>query len=180
MPSSARLTASLVIFTASLGLSAAALAASQTVTIHQISPQGVGASIGTVTLEDSAEGLLIKPDLNNLQPGEHGFHLHENPTCAPGEEKGTIAAGIASGDHFDPAHNEQHRGPLATDGHKGDLPELDVAADGTATEPLVAPYVTVADIGGRALVIHENDDNYSDQPTKLGGGGPRIACGVVE
>jgi len=167
-------------FAASLGLSAAAMAASQTVTITQISPQGVGASIGTVTLEDSAEGLIIKPDLKDLEPGEHGLHLHENPTCAPGEEKGTVAAGIASGDHFDPAHNDQHRGPTATDGHKGDLPELDVTADGTATEAVVAPHVTVADVSGRALVIHQNGDNYSDQPTKLGGGGARIACGVVE
>jgi Cu-Zn family superoxide dismutase len=167
-------------FTASLGFATAATAASQTVTIHQISPQGVGASIGTVTLEDSPEGLLIKPNLNDLQPGEHGFHLHENPTCAPGEENGTTAAGIASGGHFDPAHNEQHRGPTATDGHKGDLPALDVAGDGTATEPVVAPHVTVADISGRALVIHQNGDNYSDQPTKLGGGGAKIACGVID
>jgi superoxide dismutase, Cu-Zn family len=167
-------------FATSLGLSAAAVAASKTVTVHQISPQGVGASIGTVTLEDSPDGLMIKPNLNDLQPGEHGFHLHENPSCAPGEEEGKTAAGIAAGAHFDPANNDEHRGPTATHGHKGDLPALDVASDGTATEALVAPHLTVAEVSGRALMIHEGGDNYSDQPKKLGGGGPRIACAVVE
>jgi len=167
-------------FAASLGLSAAAMAASQTVTVNQISPQGVGASIGTVTLEDSAEGLLIKPDLKDLQPGEHGLHLHVNPDCGPGIENGQTAAGIASGGHFDPAQNEAHHGPIDTHGHMGDLPALDTAVDGTTTEALVAPHLTVADVSGHALIIHEAGDNYSDQPKKNGGGGPRIACAVVE
>ena len=33
---------------------------------------------------------------------------------------------------------------------------------------------------GRALMIHANGDNYSDIPKKLGGGGARVACGVVQ
>jgi Cu-Zn family superoxide dismutase len=28
-------------------------------------------------------------------------------------------------------------------------------------------------------MIHEGGDNYSDQPKPLGGGGARIACGVI-
>jgi Cu-Zn family superoxide dismutase len=37
----------------------------------------------------------------------------------------------------------------------------------------------VDDLRGHALMIHEGGDNYSDQPKPLGGGGARIACGVV-
>jgi len=44
---------------------------------------------------------------------------------------------------------------------------------------LVAPYLKVSDMRGRALIIHKSGDNYSDEPNKLGGGGDRIACGVV-
>jgi Cu-Zn family superoxide dismutase len=33
---------------------------------------------------------------------------------------------------------------------------------------------------GHALMIHAGGDNYSDQPKPLGGGGARIACGVIE
>ena len=33
---------------------------------------------------------------------------------------------------------------------------------------------------GRSLTIHAGEDNYSDQPEPLAGGGTRIACGVIE
>jgi Cu-Zn family superoxide dismutase len=29
-------------------------------------------------------------------------------------------------------------------------------------------------------MIHEGGDNYSDEPAPLGGGGARIACGVID
>ncbi|MRR17699.1 MAG: superoxide dismutase [Cu-Zn] SodC1, partial [Deltaproteobacteria bacterium] len=31
-----------------------------------------------------------------------------------------------------------------------------------------------------SLMIHVGGDNYSDVPEKLGGGGGRLACGVVK
>jgi hypothetical protein len=44
----------------------------------------------------------------------------------------------------------------------------------------VAPHLEVADAQGHAIVIHAGGDNFSDQPAPLGGGGARIACGVVK
>jgi Cu-Zn family superoxide dismutase len=41
-----------------------------------------------------------------------------------------------------------------------------------------APRLKLSDIQGRALVIHEGGDNYSDTPEN-GGGKGRIACGVI-
>jgi Cu-Zn family superoxide dismutase len=38
----------------------------------------------------------------------------------------------------------------------------------------------VSGIRGKALMIHAGGDNYSDRPAPLGGGGARIACGVIE
>jgi len=38
----------------------------------------------------------------------------------------------------------------------------------------------VIDIKGRSLMIHAGGDNYSDMPVSLGGGGARVACGVVK
>lgn len=55
-----------------------------------------------------------------------------------------------------------------------------VGDDGAATIPVLAPRLQVADIKGRALMVHAGGDNYSDVPKKLGGGGARIACGVIE
>ena len=39
--------------------------------------------------------------------------------------------------------------------------------------------LALKDLPGRALVIHAGGDNYSDYPEPAGGGGERIACGVI-
>jgi superoxide dismutase, Cu-Zn family len=169
---------------AALGLALAlapAAAQQPTVTIpmNLITDGGIGAPIGNVRAEDTGGGLKLTPELAGLPPGPHGLHLHEKPACGPGERDGRMQAGLAAGDHWDPAHTGKHLGP-GGQGHKGDLPVLMVDPDGTATTPLAAPNLTVADLAGHALVIHQGGDNYSDQPQPLGGGGARIACGVAE
>jgi Cu-Zn family superoxide dismutase len=171
------LTASLIAVLASSGF---AHAETKTVSMNLISAEGSGAPIGTIALEDSPAGLVLKPDLKGLPPGVHGFHLHANPSCAPGEQDGKMAAGIGAGGHFDPHDTHQHLGPDLPDGHQGDLPVLNVIDDGSAIGKLLAPHLKVADLAGHALMIHAGGDNYSDQPKPLGGGGARIACGVVE
>jgi Cu-Zn family superoxide dismutase len=157
-----------------------AYAATVTVDINKIDANGIGASIGTLTLEDTGGGLKITPKLTGLPAGAHGFHVHANPDCGPGEQNGQKAAGLAAGGHFDPSKTGKHLGPTANDGHKGDMPVLTVGADGTATASVVAPHLSVADAKGHAIVIHGGGDNYSDQPAPLGGGGARIACGIVK
>jgi Cu-Zn family superoxide dismutase len=151
-------------------------AAELSIAMHRI--DGGGAAIGTVTAEDSAAGLALRPDLGGLPPGAHGFHVHENPDCGPGEKDGAEQPGLAAGHHYDPAGTGRHEGPTGA-GHLGDLPVLTVGEDGKATDPVVAPRLKLADLAGRALMIHAAGDNYSDQPEKGGGGGARIACGVA-
>lgn len=158
---------------------APAFAASVTVTMHAISEKGIGPSIGTIRAEDSTEGLALTTNLKDLSPGAHGFHVHENPDCAVKEKDGKMTAGLAAGGHYDPDKSGKHEGPTGH-GHVGDLPALTVGADGGAKLRLVAPRLKVADLKGRSLMIHAGGDNYSDQPQPLGGGGARIACGVVK
>jgi superoxide dismutase, Cu-Zn family len=149
------------------------------VQMHAIDRQGVGKQIGTVTAADSAHGLILSPQLHGLAPGLHGFHVHENPNCDPDKKNGKSVAGLAAGGHYDPAKTGRHSGPYDGQGHLGDLPVLPVAQDGRATLPLLAPRLKADDLKGHALVIHAGGDNYSDQPEKLGGGGARVACGIV-
>ena len=162
-----------------LVLAGSASAGQVVVQMNLISDQGVGASIGTVTLTDTPEGLKLAPALSGLKPGNHGFHIHEKPECAAGLKDGKPAAGLAAGGHYDPATAGKHEGPVGK-GHLGDLPVLTVGADGTATEAVVAPRLKTGDMKGRSLMIHAGGDNYSDVPEKLGGGGGRIACGVIK
>lgn len=163
-----------------LAIAAGAQAAPAKATVNRIDATGVGAAIGTVTLKDTKEGLLIEPNLTGLPPGAHGFHVHEKGDCGPAEQNGQKVAGMAAGGHHDPGHTGKHLGPDSTEGHKGDLPVLVVDKDGKATLPVLAPHLKVKDARGRALMIHAGGDNYSDQPSPLGGGGARIACGVIK
>jgi len=139
---------------------------------------GTGEEVGTVTLEDSEYGLLITPSLIGLPPGAHGFHVHENAACGPGEKEGEVVPGLAAGGHYDPTQTGSHEGPYG-DGHLGDLPPLYVDMQGDASIPTLAPRLSIADVTDRALMIHVDGDNFSDQPEALGGGGARLACGVI-
>lgn len=153
--------------------------ANVSVTMNQIDAQGVGKPIGEISLSDSPNGLILTPDLAHLEPGPHGFHIHEKGSCAALEKDGKMVAGLAAGGHFDPRHSEKHEGPVGH-GHQGDLAVLEVNADGRATQTMTLPRLKLADIKGRSVIIHEGGDNFSDQPKPLGGGGGRIACGLIQ
>ncbi|AZV30171.1 superoxide dismutase [Cu-Zn] SodC [Cobetia marina] len=148
------------------------------VEMHRVSSDGVGETVGSIMAEDTADGLLLTPKIEGLESGIHGFHLHANASCEPAEKDGEAVAGAAAGGHFDPEETGTHQGPYG-DGHLGDLPALSVDADGKISLPVLAPRLKESDLGGHALMIHSGGDNYTDTP-KLGGGGSRVACGVVK
>jgi len=153
-------------------------AADITVPMFKIGDAGVGEKIGTVRLFDGNGGLNVQTRLTGLPPGQHGFHVHEAADCGPKASDGRTGAGLAAGGHYDPDHTGKHEGPQGH-GHAGDLPLLTVSADGSAKTTMKAERLKVADLRGRALMIHAGGDNYADQPQPLGGGGTRIACGVI-
>ncbi len=147
--------------------------------MQAINSAGVGSLIGTVKATASHYGTVFTPDLKNLSPGLHGFHVHQNPDCNPGEKGGKKVPGLAAGGHYDPSGSGRHEGPYGN-GHLGDLPALYVDAKGQASHPVLAPRLKLPDLKGRSLMIHAGGDNYSDNPKKLGGGGARMACGTVK
>ena len=83
-----------------------------------------------------------------------------------------------AGGHYDPKKTKMHQGATGN-GHIGDLPPLTVDAKGNASQAMIAPRLSMKDLPRKALVIHEGGDNQSDQPKPNGGGGERIACGVI-
>lgn len=149
------------------------------VPMNRVDDKGVGQAVGTVAVSESRYGVVFTPDLAGLPPGMHGFHLHETANCAPKEKDGKLVPALAAGGHYDPAGSKRHDLPWG-DGHLGDLPALVVDADGKATYPVLAPRLKMADLKGRALMIHAGGDNHADQPAPLGGGGGRVACGVIQ
>jgi Cu-Zn family superoxide dismutase len=148
--------------------------------MNLVGPTGTGKTIGTVTITESKGGLVFAPSLSDLPPGAHGFHVHESGSCGNNEKDGKPVPAGAAGGHYDP-HNAKHHGAPTGDGHLGDLPPLVVSDNGGAGTAVVAPRLTkLSDVKGKALMVHAGGDNFADQPAPLGGGGTRIACGVIQ
>lgn len=148
------------------------------VPLNSVDRNGTGNALGQVHISETPHGVVFTPSLKGLPPGLHGFHLHTNPSCEPGEQGGNKVAALAAGGHYDPAGTSRHGLPWGT-GHLGDLPALFVDEGGNAQYPVLAPRLKLADVRGRSLMVHAGGDNHADAPAPLGGGGARMACGVI-
>jgi len=149
--------------------------------VYLTTTAGLGQRIGDIYFTDTPSGLLVNVDLQKLPKGEHGFHIHENPDCgAMADAQGNMKPALKAGGHYDPDKTGHHLGPNQHDGHRGDLPVLTVLPDGTVKTSFTIKNLKVKEIKNRSVMIHDGGDNYSDEPAPLGGGGARIACGVIK
>lgn len=151
------------------------------ISVQLLDPVKGNQDVGFVSVTESKYGLVFTPELKGLTAGVHGFHIHENPSCDAKEKDGKLTAGLAAGGHWNPNGAKAHGFPWSDEAHLGDLPALYVDAEGNATHPVLAPRLkSLADIKGRSIMIHAGGDNHSDEPKPLGGGGARMACGVIK
>lgn len=148
--------------------------------VYLTSNYGHGRKIGVVKFNDTHQGVMVDVALNGLPKGEHGFHAHEYGDCGNivNKDGKMLYAGRAGG-HFDPHKIGKHLGP-DKGGHLGDFPALIVSSYGEAYNRFFIPNVKASEFRNKAVVVHEGGDNYKDTPLPLGGGGARIACGVIE
>ena len=153
-------------------------AADMVVPMNLVDENGIGNAAGEVTISESKYGLVFTPALNGLVPGLHGFHVHQNPDCAPMEKDGKMVPALAAGGHYDPEKTNRHGTPWG-DGHLGDLPPLFVDTNGNAALPVLAPRLKLSDLKAHSLMVHAGGDNHADHPAPLGGGGARMVCGSV-
>ena len=165
---------------AALALATTALAAGHTsgeMTADVINADGE--SIGTATFTQTASGeVLVRAEISGLEPGEHGFHIHETGECDPAT--GFDSAGGHYAGEGDPQHGLVEGGP-----HAGDMPNQTVGEDGMLMAEVFNPRITLDgdtnplnDEDGSALLVHAGADDYTSQPSGEAGG--RVACGVIE
>ena len=145
-----------------------------------------GEVVGHAELRETAGGLEVSISVQGLSPGLHGFHVHTHGVCAPGPDAATgqtVAFGAAGG-HFDPGQSQRHGQPGAPahQNHAGELPNINVGADGRGSLRYLNPNLSLSrapnSVLGRALVVHERPDDYTSNPA--GNSGPRQLCGVIE
>ena len=137
---------------------------------------GDGAALGSVSISESAGGLAMTVSASGMPAGTHGLHLHEKGLC-----DGPKFA--SAGAHWNPGA-KQHGRDNQAGAHLGDLANLEVGADGTATSTLGVAGAMMAsganmlgDADGTALVVHAKADDYKTDPS--GNSGDRIACAVL-
>jgi Cu-Zn family superoxide dismutase len=146
--------------------------------LHRIHVRGIGSPVGYVLFSGSGVGATMSWKLWDLPPGPHGFHVHNFPCCQPGpDDSGTIIPAGAAGSHYDPEGTKSHQGPLGR-GHRGDLPLIQINAFGQSEGSMYLPRLSAQELLGRSIILHAGGDTYSDVP-KLGGGGARLACGLL-
>ncbi len=136
-----------------------------------------GKEIGSVTLEQTPNGVLIIAAIDDLPAGEHGFHIHETGICDPAEGFKT------AGGHYAP-RSRSHGIKEAAGPHAGDMPNQYADDHGQLRAQVLNPAITLGpgfnslmDADGSALVIHEGADDYTSQPS--GAAGKRLACAVL-
>ena len=129
---------------------------------------------GTGTVVD------VAVTVRGLKPGMHGVHLHAVGKCEPDF--------AAAGGHFDPGPASNTDPDANHPYHMGDLPQLQVGANGSGTLRAVTTRVTLSDgplsifdSDGTAIIIHGNpDQGITGEPRSGVSGGPRVACGVFQ
>lgn len=125
---------------------------------------------GEVCFFEMMHGIKVEGKICNLpenKTGFYGFHLHEGTECEPWSGRSVFSE--AKG-HYNP-DNKKH--PL----HAGDFPVLIATRNGCSEFSFVTDRFCIGEIIGRALIVHQDADDFSSQPS--GKAGKRIACGII-
>ena len=144
------------------------------VAVAVLTPRAGTEAAGTVTFTQTGEGVVVAAHVSGVAPGLHGIHLHEKGDCSAEDFTST-------GGHFNPT-GDPHGGPNDSIRHAGDFGNIEVGADGSGHLELLTDMLTVEPTAettaiGRAVILHEGEDDLESQPT--GAAGARLACGTV-
>jgi len=133
------------------------------------------AVVGRVVITQLSDRVSVVGGIKGLADGNHGFHVHAIGDIY-GDNK--VANCTAAGAHYNPL-NTLHGAPNATVRHAGDWGNI-ASTGSEANFNFTDSVVKLAEIMGRAIVVHADPDdyglgNFSDSKT-TGHAGARLAC----
>jgi len=131
-----------------------------------------GQSVGSVRMWETPGGVTFRVAASGLPHGNHGIHVHAVGRCDGPKFD-------SAGPHWNPG-GAKHGFNNPAGPHRGDLPNLTVAANGVVNDAVSlagGSIATMLDADGAALVVHAAPDDYATDPS--GNSGERIACAVI-
>lgn len=132
---------------------------------------------GEAKFTDEGNGKVrFELTVNNLTPGEHAVHLHENGDCSAEDAS-------SAGGHWNPTMKPHGKRGDGTSYHKGDVGNMTVGNDGKGTMNLSVDGWSIGgpdstNVVGKSVIIHEKADDFTSQPS--GNAGGRVSCGVIK
>jgi Cu-Zn family superoxide dismutase len=147
----------------------------ETATATLASASGSNAS-GTATFSQTDDGVVqLVLHVENLTPGTHAVHLHENGDCSAEDAS-------SAGGHWNPT-SEDHGKRGENDFHSGDITNLTVGEDGVGHLEMDVEGWSIGgseetSILNKSIIVHADPDDFKSQPA--GAAGARVACGVIE
>lgn len=127
---------------------------------------------GVAQFYQQPHGVLVVVEMMGLpsntekcRNGIHAMHIHEGTQCSGNEIDPFADAGM----HYNP---EKCPHPF----HAGDLPPI-FENEGYALSVFYTNRFHVNEVIGKTIIIHENIDDFSTQPS--GNAGAKIACGEI-
>lgn len=121
---------------------------------------------GTLTIEETADGVRIYGELDALVPVNHGLH---------------VFAGECNGAHLNP-DGKRHGGLADAESHAGDLGNIAVGEDRVGRVDITISKLKFDDgergVLGRKIGVSRSPDDLMTDPD--GGSLDTIACGTIE
>ena len=130
---------------------------------------------GEVFVSPSHSGARLVATFTKLPPGPHGFHIHK-----AGDLRGNGCQGLC--EHYDIGHHVHGGSPTSKkERHTGDLGNIEIKS-GHLRKSYELHGVTVEDLWGRSIIVHEDQDDLGKGPFEdslvTGHSGKRMACSI--
>tara|TARA_Y100000591_G_C21782159_1_gene671712 strand:- start:674 stop:1318 length:645 start_codon:yes stop_codon:yes gene_type:complete len=133
---------------------------------------------GVVIFKQNSKNLSINYDINNLNDGFHGFHIHN---CGDLREKCNSGC-----NHFN-IYNKNHGSKKNINSHIGDLGNIkckNKRCKGVIyTKKISIDQKKKNNIIGRMIIVHKKRDDLGRgnnlESKKTGNAGKRMACGII-
>jgi len=127
---------------------------------------------GTVSFTQKKDSVHLEAHLFGLEPGVKAIHIHEFGDCSSND-------GLSTGGHWNPTDTKHSKWGDPTGFHLGAIGNFTVDSIGHGMVNFTTNLWCIDcnnnnDLVGKAVIIHNGQDDYVSQPS--GASGIRIGC----